>query len=254
MIAMDAVATAGETSALRQSIGIPRASFYRHRQPARRNGRRSSARCTASDSSTGLPRKSMPRGSRSRPPSARRGRCVACWPRPTRSRSGATGRPSGVHQTRAAGDQAQSSVVLGHHQAEGAGEVRRLLAVGDPRPVQLLRRGMDGRGERERQLGGAPHRGHVRQAGHRPASAHDSRGPRRAHAKPTRGAAVLGSGHCRQPLTASREQRLPVLGIPVSDPEVPISHAGRRALRPRRRDPRRPSPRSSTAWRRYSTC
>jgi putative transposase len=32
---MDAIATAGEASVLCQSIGIPRASFYRHRQPAR---------------------------------------------------------------------------------------------------------------------------------------------------------------------------------------------------------------------------
>jgi putative transposase len=35
MIAIDAVATHGETSALCQSIGIARASLYRHRQPAR---------------------------------------------------------------------------------------------------------------------------------------------------------------------------------------------------------------------------
>jgi hypothetical protein len=35
MIAIDAVATHGQTSALCQSIGIARASLYRRRQPAR---------------------------------------------------------------------------------------------------------------------------------------------------------------------------------------------------------------------------
>ena len=41
MIAIDAVAAEGETSALSESIDIPRASFHRRRQPARLSTARS---------------------------------------------------------------------------------------------------------------------------------------------------------------------------------------------------------------------
>ena len=47
---------------------------------------------------------------------------------------------------------AQSDLVVGHHEAEGARGLSVLLALRDPRPVQSLRRRLDGRGPRSSTL------------------------------------------------------------------------------------------------------
>ena len=71
---------------------------------------------------------------------APRARCIGCSPRPTKLRHPAF-KP-------ARRDGSESGLVLGHHQAERPDALSLLLAVCDPRPLQLLRRGLDERRSR----------------------------------------------------------------------------------------------------------
>ena len=139
---------------------------------------------------------------------------VSCSPRPTKCASGAH-RP-GIRPM---------PPPRKYHQAQGPGSVSLLLALCHPRPLQPLRRGLDGRAARECALGRAPAGGNLREAGHHAAPTHHSRGPRCAHAQHTRRAALLDLG-----ITAShsrpRVSRQSVLRSAVPDREVPAGVSG----------------------------
>ena len=225
MTAVTTVTTPGETAALCASVGVARASFYRRQRPA------------------GPPR---PRPARAAPPRALapserqavldvlhsdrfvdqspaevhatllEQQTYRCSPRTMyrvlaaagevrgAARSGAA---SGVRQAGARGHGAQSDLVVGHHEAEGARGLSVLLALRDPRPVQSLRRRLDGRGPRERAARRAPDRGDMSQARHRAEAADDPCRPRRADAEHARRRAVRRPRHRHQPLAPAREQR-----------------------------------------------
>ena len=114
---------------------------------------------------------------------------------PRSARAARTGPASGLCRPRAGRDGPEAGLVLGYHQAQGPGSVSLLLALCDPRPLQPLRRGLDGRAARECAPGRAPAGGDLREAGHHAAPTHHSRGPRCAHAQHTRRAALLGPGY-----------------------------------------------------------
>ena len=80
--------------------------------------------------------------------------------------------PPGVHQAGADRDRPQSGLVVGHHETEGPREVDVLLPLRDDGHLQPVRRGLDGRVARVRQLGRASAGGVVREARHRARPAH----------------------------------------------------------------------------------
>ena len=112
-------------------------------------------RCTVSASSISRPRKCMPRCSRSRPTWGRCARCIACSRRPTKCGNGAPRPGTRCIPNPSSWRRARIRSVLGHHQAQGPDPVL-YYALCDPRPLQPLRRGLDGRPPRECAPGGTP--------------------------------------------------------------------------------------------------
>ena len=224
MRAIEAVTAQGETSALCQSIGVSRASLYRQRRPT--------PPATPRRPRAPSPRALVPAERRAVRDTLHSARFVdqspaevhatlleeqtyLCSPRTmyrvlaeadeVRERRDQVRHPAYVKPELVA-TAAKSGLVLGHHQAEGPGPLSLLLALCDPRPLQPLRRGLDGGGQGERSLGRALDRADLREAAHPAAAAHDSRRPRRAHAQQARRAVVLRPRHRGQPLATTREQ------------------------------------------------
>jgi hypothetical protein len=202
MIALEAVTTPGETSALCQSVGLARATLYRRRQPAR--------------PSTPTVRAASPRAL---VPAERQAVLDVLHSErfidqsPAEVQATLLDEQTFLCSTRtmyrildAAQDGPQPDLELGHHQAEGRHPLPVLLAVCDPGFVQSVRRGLDGRCARERPPGPALDRGDLPQTGDRPTPAHDPRRPRRADAQQARLVVVLGPRDRGEPLPAARQQ------------------------------------------------
>ena len=238
MVAIEAVTTTGETSALCQSVGLARATLYRRRQPARPST--PTVRVASSRALVPAERQAVldvlhsERFVDQSPAEVQatllEEQTYLCSTRTmyrildaaeeVRERRDQARHPV-VHQAGAGGDGAQSDLVVGHHQAEGLDPLPLLLAVCDPRSLQSLRRGLDGRGGGERPPGPAADRGHLPQARDRSAPAHDSCRPRRADAQQARRRTVFRSQHRRQSLATPCEQRQSVLRGAIPYVQVP---------------------------------
>ena len=245
MTAVTTVTTPGETAALCASVGVSRASFSRRQRPAgpprpRAAPPRSLApserqavldvlhsdrfvdQSPAEVHATLLDQQTFPLLA------AHDVSCLGGGRRDARAaRSGAA---SGVRQAGARGHGAQSDLVVGHHEAEGARGLSVLLALRDPRPVQSLRRRLDGRGPRAPAARRAPDRDAMAQARHRAEAADDPCRPRRADAEQARRRAGRRPRHRRQPLAPACEQRQSVFRSPipngqVSSPSFPTASA-----------------------------
>ena len=132
------------------------AADRRCRRAERRRGRRRRGRClrpsarpcspscTASGSSTARPRRSGRRCWTRAATWPRSARCTGCWRRTAelRERRDQLTHPP-YAEAGAARRAAQRGVELGHHQAQGPGEVDLLLPLRDPRRVQPLRGRLD---------------------------------------------------------------------------------------------------------------
>ena len=256
MQAITTIATPGETAALCHSVGVSRATLYRHRRPSP------------------PPPRPRPPSPRALGPTERQAVLdVLHSPRfvdqsPTEVHATLLDEqtylcsPRTMYRVLAAAHEVRERRAQARHPAYAAPElvatgpnqvwswditklkgpvpVSLLLALCDPRPLQPLRRGLDGRAPRECAPGRAPAGGDLREAGHHAAPTHHSRGPRCAHAQHTRRAALLGPGYHRQSFAAPREQRQSVLRSAVPDREVPAGVSGtvRRARTRAWRQPR----------------
>lgn len=152
MIALEAVTTSAETTALCQSVGLARATLYRRRQPARSST--PTVRAASSRALVPAERQAVldvlhsERFVDQSPAEVQatllEEHTYLCSTRtmyrildaaqevPGAARSGAA---SGVREAGARRDGGESDLVVGHHQAEGADPLRLLLAVCDPRSV-----------------------------------------------------------------------------------------------------------------------
>ena len=188
MRAIAAVTTPGATAVLCHSVGLSRASFYRRRRPTPSlpppPSHAPSPRALAADERQAMLDTLHSERFVDQSPaevhatlleeqtylgSVRTMYRVLAEAHEVRERRAQAPAP-GVYQTRARGDGPESGLVLGHHQAQGPDPVPLLLALCDPRPLQPLRRGLDGRPPRECAPGGTPACGDLPETGHRPAS------------------------------------------------------------------------------------
>src|SRR6266511_953416 len=136
----------------------------------------------------------------------------------------------------AAGPPAQRALELGHHEASRAREVDLLLPVRHARRLQPLRGGLDGGASRERDAGRAVHSRNLCPPRHRPRAAHGPRRSRVGDDLEARRPVARGSRRHQDAWPAARVERQPVLRGPVQDAEVPSGVPGAVRL-----DPGRPS-------------
>ena len=123
-------------------------------------------------------------------------------------------------QAATGGHRSQSGLVLGHHQAVGAGEMDLLPPLRDPRHLQPLRGGLDAGQPRKRTPGRAVDPRDGRQAGRRSRPIDDPQRSWAVDAFADRGPTPGHAGDHQVPQPAARLRRQPVLGEPVQDAQV----------------------------------
>ena len=135
---------------------------------------------------------------------------------------------------------AQRGVLVGHHQAQGPGDLDVLLPLRDPRRLQPLRRRLDRPAPRGLARRQGPHRPSLRAAAHPARSADGARRSRQLDDQQARRVPARRSRRPQDPQPAVHLDRQPVLRGAVQDAEVPA-----RLPRPVRLD--RARPRASAA-------
>src|ERR1035441_7806496 len=129
--------------------------------------------------------------------------------------------PSPLSEAGTAGHRSQSALELGHHQTAGPSQVDLLLPLRDPGRLQPLRGRLDGGVSRNRRIGQAAHRIHLRQAEHRPRPVDPPCRPRLFHDLPARGLLDGGSGRHQDSQPPLCFRRQPLFRKPLPHPEVP---------------------------------
>ena len=229
MRAIAAVTTPGETAALCHSVGLARASFYRRRRPTPSllppPSRAPSPRALAADERQAMLDTLHSERFVDQSPAEVHATLLEeqTYLGSVRTMYRVLAEAHEVRERRAQArhpvDTKPELVATGPNQVwswditklKGPIPYLYYLALCDPRPLQPLRRGLDGRPPRECAPGGTPDCGDLPETGHRPAATHDPCRPRRAHAEQARRAALLGPEHQRQSFAAAREQRQSVL-------------------------------------------
>ena len=153
----------------------------------------------------------------------------------TRARAPRAAQASTVRGAGAARRAAQRGVLVGHHQAQGPGDLDVLLPLRDPRRLQPLRRRLDRPAPRERARRQGPHRPSLRAAAHPAPSADGACRSRQLDDQQARRVPARRPRRPQDAQPALHLDRQPLLRGALQDAEVPA-----RLPRPVRLDRARP--------------